>query len=65
MIWCLYAPAALCAALGLVALSLDLRAIRPPRVSPRAVLRGCLSGSLLLVAGILVALAVAVQSWAP
>lgn len=65
MIWCLYAPAALCAALGLVALSLDLRAIRPPRVSPRTMLRGCLSGALLVVAGCLAALALAVQSWAP
>lgn len=63
MLWCFLVPAAIFAGLGLTALTLDLRAIRPPRVSPRHVLRGCMAGSLLLIAGGLVALAAAVQSW--
>lgn len=63
MLWCLLIPAALCAGLGLAALTLDLRRIRPPRISPRRLLRGCLAGSLLLIAGLLAALAAMVPSW--
>lgn len=63
MVWCLLGPAAALAALGLAALTLDAHALRPPRLSPRAALRGCLAGSLFLAAGLLVALAVAVQPW--
>jgi hypothetical protein len=65
MIWCLLSPAAILAVLGLAALTLDLRSLRPPRLSPSQALRGCLSGTLILIAGSLVALAVVVQSWQP
>lgn len=65
MIWCLLGPAALLAALGLLALTLDLRALRPPRVSPSRALRGCMSGTLLMIAGCLAALAALVQGWQP
>lgn len=60
MVWCLLGPAACLAALGLAALSLDVRRIRLPRPSPRRAARGCLAGSLLLLAGMLAALAAAV-----
>jgi len=65
MLWCLLGPAALCVALGLAALTLDLHALRPSRLSLRAVLRGCLAGSLLLVAGGLAALAALIAPWLP
>lgn len=62
MFWCLLTPAAICATLGLLSLTLDLRHVRPPRLSPSQVLRGCLSSSFLLIAGCLVALAYLVQA---
>jgi hypothetical protein len=65
MFWCLLAPAALLAALGLASLTLDVRKVHLPRLSPRRALRGCLAGGLFLVAGLLVALAVVVQPWLP
>ncbi|HMQ32323.1 MAG TPA: hypothetical protein PKD53_16445 [Chloroflexaceae bacterium] len=65
MVWCLLAPAALFAALGVAALTLDMRALRPARLSPARALRGCMAGTLILIAGGLVALAAAVASWAP
>lgn len=65
MIWCLLTPAAILAILGLATLTFDLHSLRPPRLSPGQALRGCLSGTLILLAGGLVALAAAVQSWQP
>lgn len=65
MLWCLLSSAAVFAGLGLASLTLDARRIRPPRISPRRALRGCLASSLLVVAGLLVALAVAVGPWTP
>ena len=65
MLWCLLGPAALCAALGVAALTLDLRALRPPRLAFRTVLRGCLAGSLILIAGGLAALAAVIAPWLP
>lgn len=63
MIWCLLGLAATFAGLGLAALTFDARRLRPPQLSPRAMLRGCLAGSLIVVAGLLVALAAAVTPW--
>lgn len=65
MIWCLLGPAAALAALGLAALTFDPRGLRLPRHSLGRTLRGCISGSLILLAGLLVALAAAVTPWAP
>lgn len=64
MVWCLLGPAALIAGLGLAALTLDLRTVRMPRLSPRRALRGCLAGSLIAIAGLLVVLAAVVTPWA-
>jgi|GEM_PF-1326099 len=63
MVWCLLSVAVAFAGLGAAALTFDLRRLRPPRTSPRALLRGCLAGSLIVVAGLLVALAAAVLPW--
>ncbi|NWF79497.1 MAG: hypothetical protein HXY37_05530 [Chloroflexi bacterium] len=63
MIWCLLGPAAALVALGIAALTLDLRRMRAPRLSPLRALRGCLAGSLFLIAGLLVALAAVVTPW--
>ncbi len=63
MVWCLFAPAVLCGTLGVLALTLDLRTLPTPRLSLRMALRGCISGTLILLAGCLVALASVLQAW--
>lgn len=65
MVWCLLAPAVALAALAAVALTFDPRTLRLPRLSPRRALRGCLAGTLVLLAGVFAAAAAALAHWTP
>lgn len=63
--WCLLTPAIICLGLAFLSVTLDVRALHPPRITPGTVVRGCLSSGLVLLAGLFVGAAYLLHWWLP